>query len=102
MAAVVHSGKRRQGVVRGLDDLAAGVVDVVDPRERRLVDEQEAEHLDGLGELVDALGDQRHRGVEQRLLVGGRRVGDEPGGGEVGHRAGGRSRRPTAAACGRR
>ncbi len=73
-------------------DLAAVVVERLDgvgrvDREVRLVDEQEAEHVDDLGELVDPLGDQRHRGVQHALLLGSRWVGDEAGGGEVRDRA---------------
>ena len=46
--------------------------------ERRLVDEQEAEHRRGLGELVHPLGDQRHRQLEQLRVRVVDRVGETP------------------------
>ena len=79
IAAVDHSVQRRQHVVRRAYDVAAGVVDLVDDLEGVLVDEQEADHRRRLGQLVDPLGDQRHRQVEQ-LPVGQRgRVEDARG-----------------------
>ena len=68
----------------GLHDLAAGVVDLLVPDQRVVVDEQEAEHVDGLGQLVHPLGDQRHRQLEQPGVGVVDRVADDAGGLEVG------------------
>ena len=84
ISAVDQCCEAGEGVVGGRDDLAAGVVDL-----RRagpsvvLVDEEEAEHVDGLGELVHPLGDQRHRQLEQPGVGVVDRVADDAGGLEV-------------------
>ena len=77
IAAVVHVAERRQRVVRRRDDVAPGLVEVfvASGSNDVLVDEQEAEHGDGLGQGVDPLVHQRHRGGQQlALLVGDRLV----------------------------
>ncbi len=78
IASVVQSSSSDERVVRRPDDLAPAVVDLVGRHERLLVDEEEAEHRHRLGQGVDPLVHQRHRGDEQLTLVVGDRLVDEP------------------------
>ena len=66
-----------------------------------LVDEQEAEHRHGLGQGVDPLVHQRHRGDQQLTLLVGDRLVDVPGLREERHHPLGHVRERDPAACGR-